>query len=180
MDHHRYRLFLGIPLSHEWQAYLASLEISTNDSIKHIPSRNYHVTIYFFGEVPKEMLDNLVELIQFSVKETSAFELRFKDLYLAPRPSRARMLWARFYKSSEFKRLSNQIDQLFQQIQPNQNNRKNPEPHITLARFKPGTLINYSALAKAPSAFKVVKLNLYQSELKQSGPVYSILNEFQL
>lgn len=132
------RLFLGLPLDAATQQALDQFRAQqpAAPGVRWTPAVNRHVTLYFFGEIAPEMQDNLVALLTLGLRDAQAFELAFDRYCLAPRPRAPRMIWARYHKHAQFRELVQHLHSLYQQIDPQQQMRKSPVPHITLARLR--------------------------------------------
>ena len=178
------RLFLGIPLPQKEILAIQTFRAPYQDlaGMRWVALQNLHITAYFFGNVAHEQIDNLISLIHLSLQHFPSFELLFSSYCFAPRPSNPRMIWAQYHKHEQFKKLVGNINQLYQQIQANQNNRKNPSPHITLARLK--NFQQHEAIDfeqnPLPQSLRVKELRLWQSRLSPSGAVYEVIKTFKV
>ncbi|MEZ4827481.1 MAG: RNA 2',3'-cyclic phosphodiesterase [Bacteroidia bacterium] len=176
------RLFLGIslppPMVSELETF--SRRLTSYAGIRLIPGENLHITVYFFGSVPEEQLENLISLISLGLKTTQSFELVFDRYCFAPQSTQPRMIWARFRKSDVFRDLVGQIHALYQQISPLQQ-RKSPVPHITLARLKDFSDTSELNLARQKlPALRVNELVLWESVLRPEGAYYTAIRRFSL
>ncbi|MEL6132457.1 MAG: 2'-5' RNA ligase family protein, partial [Bacteroidota bacterium] len=110
------RLFLGIPLSAETQAHLAALHVryAPNDNWKWVSPELYHITLYFFGEVPVERMPNMIALLQVALKDRILPPFVFDRYMYAPAGKEPRMLWARYRKQEAFKSLIQKLHELYQ------------------------------------------------------------------
>ncbi|MCB0844906.1 MAG: RNA 2',3'-cyclic phosphodiesterase [Bacteroidetes bacterium] len=179
-----HRLFLGVPLSNKITSPMIELGNSLNNlkGIRWIPEQNLHVTVFFFGNVKAEMIENLISLIQVGLKNIRPFQLEFDQYTLAPRPKDPRMIWARYKKEPAFKELVESMQVLYEQIAPRQQNRKSPIPHITLARLKhfdPDTKLDLQRHLP-PQILKVGEVVLWKSELRPEGADYRVVERFNL
>ena len=178
------RLFLGIPIPTQMAESIESFQISqpTQEGIKWVPKANWHITVYFFGGVAEEMLENLQSLLELAISEQSAFELDFDAYSWGPSSSSKRMIWARFIKTESFKLLVQRIHQLYVQIDPHKQMRKSPLPHITLARLKNLQFHNEIDLSHQiiDKKLSVDQLVLWKSELLPKGAEYKLIRRFWL
>lgn len=179
------RLFIGIPvhqhLQEDLQAF-AQKQVSTPD-IRWTLVNKLHITLYFFAEVPEEMLPNLVSLLQLAIQEAAPFSLEFDKFVLAPPGQKLpRMIWARYKKEAAFVALHHRIHQAFEKIQEPRQIRKSPIPHITLARLRGEAQQNTWQLQAYPRErfLQVKELVLWQSLLTPTGSIYKELKVFQL
>ncbi len=58
-----------------------------------VPPENFHLTVRFLGEVPKERLPELLEVGRKAAEETKSFALSFEILGGFPETKAARVLW---------------------------------------------------------------------------------------
>jgi len=132
------RLFIGIeiPDSLRQEIDVFRKKHEQLNGVKWVKLENLHITVSFFGKVPREMLPNLLEMIRVVLLETDPFELTIDGYALGPDSRNARMIWIKWKKNSQFKDLSQRIHRLYCQIDPSHQQRKSPVPHITIARFK--------------------------------------------
>ena len=178
------RLFLGVPVSasdceaiHKWRA-----KQTISKGIKWVKDGQLHLSVYFFGHVESEVIFNLIQLIMLGLKDYSVFELSLQGAVLAPRAKDPRMIWLRYDKHHQFRDLVNQIGKLYNQISPNQQFRKSPVPHVTLARLKRNAFwqeLDLDILGVEPE-FPIKQMILWESHLHPTGPVYQEIQRFDL
>ena len=178
------RMFIGIKPDEttrlrliEWGSAYAYLP-----EIRWVLPQNLHLSALFLGNVPEEQLDNLNELFRHGLSGEKAFQLSFDAIVSAPSGQKARMLWARYRKSSEFRSLVQKLQFFYEQIQSKQQNRLSPIPHITLARFNEPDHINSIQLPQRTTMpdFVVHELVLWSSRLSPEGPDYTEIQKFSL
>lgn len=178
------RLFLGIPIPGNFNAAFNEFIFPNRDiaGIRWTPETNWHITVYFFGGVEREMLANLEALLELGLKEARSYDLVFEKYDLGPSAKSPRMIWARFQKQEAFRAMVNRIHELYLQINPAQQMRKSPLPHVTLARIKDGgALQNIDwKVDFAEKNLSVKQLNLWESILGPSGAEYKLIRQFQL
>lgn len=175
------RLFLGIPAPAGIIPPIRELQDSLEGTsgIRWVKEENLHITVFFFGNVSEDLIPNLIEMIRITLKEFRPFELEFDQFYLAPKPSRPRMIWARYHKAEDFRLLVNRITDLYEQIQPQQQQRRSPTPHITVARLRGGPT-SATVETHHDVSIHVTDLILWSSDLQPSGAVYEPLARFSL
>ena len=177
------RLFLGIPLPafveqplRSWQEEQPRLP-----GIKWVKPEQWHLTVYFFGGVEAEMMDNLQSLIQLALKDQDAFQLTFQGWTTAPPRKEPRMLWARYQRHPEFDVMAAKLRELYQHIQPDLPSRFKPLPHVTLARLKTPELADEVCWPEQPLPnFQVKEVVLWESELTPEGPEYQVVRRYGL
>lgn len=150
--------------------------------IRWIRPQNLHLSALFLGNVPLEQLENLKELFGYGLRDVQSISLQFDAIVAAPLGQRPRMLWARYRKSDEFRLLVQKLQFFYEQIQPRQQNRLSPIPHITLARFNAPDSIADISLPQSLSlpTFTLFDLVLWSSDLQPDGPVYTEIQTFSL
>ncbi|MEM6346076.1 MAG: RNA 2',3'-cyclic phosphodiesterase [Bacteroidota bacterium] len=181
----QHRLFLGIPIPPEISQTLYDFQenMPFQSGINWVKPRNFHITVYFFGAVPTERLDNLQVMLAVGLRRFQAFELSFDRYVLAPKPSEARMIWARYRKAGVFRALVQFIHSLYTQIEPSVQARKSPIPHLTLARIKQKEKTPQGPWWDGPTPppkLSVNELVLWESTLFPEGPEYSVLRRYKL
>jgi len=177
------RLFIGVPIP---DLHFQKLE-AFQQAYQHLQGwrwtrpDTWHVTVYFFGPVPEEMLPNLKALIFLLLQKQESFSLTFDRYMGAPRPQDTRLIWARFEKHPRFKELVSRLHTGFLQIQPDIQMRKSPIPHITLARKKGKEveLDDFSSIPPLPE-LPVTELVLWESSLQEDGVIYEELERWSL
>ncbi|MEL6593080.1 MAG: RNA 2',3'-cyclic phosphodiesterase [Bacteroidota bacterium] len=178
------RLFLGIPVPVALRQVLHEFQQQLGDwpAIKWVPPVNFHITVYFFGGVPEERLENLQALLSLATQSISPFVLEYDRFVLAPKLDEARMIWARYHKTDAFREAVQSIHQLYEQIEPEQQVRKSPIPHITLARLR-RTLGQFelpSRTISPPQKLAVKELVLWESILEGESPEYRVIRRYPL
>lgn len=178
------RLFLGIPIPEEFNRGFDHFEQRNQilPDVRWVPRANRHITVYFFGGVKQEMLSNLEAMLEIALRGSNAYELVFEKYSYGPSPQSPRMLWGRFHKTEAFRLMVGRIHELFLQINPNQQIRKSPLPHVTLARLRAeGSLkdIHWEDVF-LEKKLSVKELYLWESTLSPSGAEYKLIRQFQL
>lgn len=172
------RLFFCVELTEEVKRALAELAQRLRASLgdgSWVPQENYHLTVRFLGEVEEAKLSALLELGRKVAQETAPFTLALEVLGGFPQVKAARVLWAGpRMESPEFQRLCQRVEEAVQALGfPRE--KKEPLPHVTLARFKtPRDLrpvLGRESL-RIP-AVRVESLTLMRSELRPEGAKYT-------
>jgi len=178
------RLFIGIPipslLNHDLTAFQqAQVDLP---AIPWTAEENRHITLYFFAEVPEEILENLDAMLTSVVKEFAPFELVFDQYIFAPPGKPARMIWARIRKMETFTLFHHRIHQLYEQIQTGLQRRKSPIPHITLARLK-DQIPDMKIVSEPPPEAPIIKVDhliLWESVSTHVGTKYVERKNYKL
>jgi 2'-5' RNA ligase len=131
------RIFLAIPLSEEIKSKVLQVN-SVNRNVQKIvwmKPENLHITIYFIGQVPRDINETIIEKISAVLKQQSSLKIKFEQFCPAP-SEKPRMIWAKFHRDKDFTALSNKIHTQIKEFIPNNAfYYDDPIPHITLARF---------------------------------------------
>jgi RNA 2',3'-cyclic 3'-phosphodiesterase len=173
------RLFIGIPLP---EIFVKELSAFKNENqfvsgLRWVPERNLHITLCFIGDKEEHLIPEIEKQIETVIRNISSFTLDFENFQFGPFPKKAYMLWATFRNNEFF----NNISSIFEKEILNNNNPRKPKSHITLARFK---RINKEEVnLDFPieiNEVNVTEIYLYESELKESGAEYNVINKFKL
>lgn len=141
------RIFIAIPPPQEviiFQEKLRNINLHLK-KIKWMRSNNIHLTIYFIGNINRENLKNVSEIIHLVIEKQTPFTLSFHELCFAP-SKKPRMIWAKYHKHDSFSSFSANIHHALTKLIPNNKfYYNNPIPHITLARFH--SMKNYTDIS---------------------------------
>jgi len=146
-----------------------------------VPPENFHLTVRFLGEVPEERLPKLLEVGRKVAVETTPFALALAVLGGFPEAKAARVLWmGPRGESPEFSELCRRVEGAVRALGfPPE--KKEPVPHVTLARFKaPRDLrpLLSRGLPAVPEA-RMEALTLMRSELRPEGAKYTPLSRWE-
>ncbi|MCX7843803.1 MAG: RNA 2',3'-cyclic phosphodiesterase [Candidatus Bipolaricaulota bacterium] len=174
------RLFFCVELGEEVRAALAEVARQCRAALGNgtwVPAENYHLTVRFLGEVPEARLPALLELGRSAAAGTTPFAVALEALGGFPQPQAARVLWVGPRTDPpEFQRLCRRVEEAVRALGfPPE--RKEPVPHVTLARFKsPKDLRPLLARVRpaVPEAH-IAGLTLMRSELRPEGAKYTPL-----
>lgn len=170
------RLFLAIPLPKDLASKLADYQgkLNLKDHGRFIPRRNFHVTVFFLGELPQGRLSELKKKVKEAANNLSSFELSFEKVESRP----PKMIWARFAISPEWQKFWQAISKVAKGF-AEKVERNRQIPHVTLARVKSfprGLKLSKLALKN----LKVNAFELWQSHLGDKGAFYKSLEKFPL
>ena len=189
------RLFLAISLPEKVKARLATLQKELAQSqadVRWVRPEGMHLTLKFFGNVPKEMIDPLSKVIQSVIQEQhpGVIHLGLKGLGTFPgRQKSPRVIWVGLEGDlSPLARLQRALEEAFVKLgfEPE---KRAFMPHITLGRVKSSKRVERlrQILSRhedetffTPEAIEIKELVLYQSILKPTGAVYIPLRKFSL
>lgn len=178
------RLFFCVELEEKVREALAEISRLCRGVLGNgswVPPENFHLTVRFLGEVPKERLPELLEVGRKAAEETKSFALSFEILGGFPETKAARVLWVGpKVESPEFAELCRRVEGAVRALGfPPE--KKEPVPHVTLARFKaPRDLrpLLSRSFPAVPEA-RVEALTLMRSELRPEGAKYTPLSRWK-
>jgi 2'-5' RNA ligase len=179
------RLFLAIELPDEVKKQIAESLIDLQEEypqFRWVTANNYHITIYFFGEVcdlkkiekmKKNITDLLYDQESFHLYSTNA------DLFIHDKI----VVYLNFRRE---KKLENLAEKISERFGSRPGNHKKFVPHLTLARCRIPSKQQYFVLKKRLGKIKidvefpVDKVYLYESTNVGDKPVYNKIAEFPL
>ena len=175
------RLFLAIELSDKIKKEIDDqlLEIKkAYPQFQWVPSDNYHITVYFFGEIsdPKKIINKLEQVLYD--KELFYFYSTSVDLFIHHKIT----IHLNFRREKKIEKINDSIKETFKISE----NSARFIPHLTLARYKIPSKQQYFVLKKKLAkvivdvSFKINKLVLFKSILDGSQSVYKKIHTFKL
>lgn len=177
-----HRLFIAIPLSDEYISFLNSFR-GANKNIKNVrwtKSENLHLTLCFIGHVDESKIEEIISVIVDLSHSTNSFRLDFKENRYAPKKSHPTMIWAEFRQNNDFANLYHSLHENLATYLIKKENRKDPIPHITLARLKGFSKEPLVQNEKLPAILTVNKIELWESRLRPTGSEYISIKSFAL
>lgn len=178
------RLFVAINISdHTKDVLSANQDRSVNKDVKWTKPENFHFTINFLGVTDINDLLKIADTLREIAGQAQEFDLEYKELAFAP-PNKTKptMIWAVFNSNDFFDELVENInEEMLKILSTYSSGRKEQTPHITLARFKGADVPKSIQLVKSKKGLKsihVSSIELMESELNSSGPIYTILESF--
>jgi 2'-5' RNA ligase len=146
-----------------------------------VTAENIHLTLKFLGNVPAERVTAIAQAMEYAAHGQPAFPLRARSLGCFPHASRPRVLWIGLDDPSQalgslYERLTTACIPLGFPAED-----RPFHPHLTLARVQnigrsnglQPILNRYQN--RDFGEFLVTHINLYQSQFKRGGSVYTIL-----
>ncbi len=180
------RLFIAaeIPSSSFEKIFEIRNEIfKNNNSVRWEPLNKLHLTLKFLGDTPAELIDSIENSLDEIARKSEPIRAFFTEIGLFYKNKKPAILWLGLKESENLTNLAENIDNACVKLGFQKEKRKFT-PHITLARLKGKenfSLINNFVNQKLPvEKFAITKINLFKSELRPSGSVYTILKSFNL
>lgn len=152
-----------------------------------VPSRLWHLTLAFYGEVAGREVDDLAEQLALCASQTPAMALQTTGCGVFPRPMRPRVFWVGVGDSAQerpLKRLAHCCRRTgHATVRQHQAGSTSFRAHITIARstgaVKPFDPERMKLLVPVPEMeWQALRLTLVQSILRPQGPEYRQLESF--
>ncbi len=183
------RTFIAIDLDKEIKEALSALIDKLkkrSQNIRWVRREAMHLTLKFLGEISKERVPEIENILGKVVKNYQPFFLKIKGTgYFPPKKKNPRVLWTGVEADEVLTSLQKDLEKELQEIGFPEEKREF-HPHLTLGRVKVPSSIQevMRELEKhQESAFgemTVHKITFFQSILKPSGAEYNPLSEHQL
>lgn len=172
------RVFLGIPLSKELQAKVATWQTAhQNLPVRWVLDKNIHITLVPPWE--ESDFDGTLEKLELIKNEFKKFTVQFDWIGLGPSLFDPRLIWAYGKAPIEINKLA-KTSYLALGLQPPE---REFRLHATLARFSREDFVKFSdKKIHEPANWKmnVEKITLFESHLGPSGADYTSLGEIKL
>jgi 2'-5' RNA ligase len=160
------------------------LKRNIRGSISWVRPEGIHLTLKFFGNIGREDLPSIAEIVTVHAAATPPLNLHVQGLGVFPGPRRPRVLWIGMGGDTErLIALQKTIDQGLEAC----GFRKEERPfqaHLTLARIKsPQGLAGIERMlaergSEVAGAFEARSLTLFKSDLTPKGAIYTVLGNF--
>ena len=154
--------------------------------IKWVRIENYHLTLFFFGEIPVQLIPDIQQILRSTLENSSVFSLALTGPGIFKKGKEPRVLWLGIKATDQLFVLKKKIDNAVVSLGfiPDE---KPFRPHLTLGRFMQQqevssileNVLNEPQLAK-PIGYDVSKLILFESKLFPEGPQYLPIDIFPL
>lgn len=152
---------------------------TADPNLRWVKRDNWHLTLAFFGDVPDERVEPLIDALA-GVRPTP-FEVVLDGAGAFPDPASARVLYAAVSTGSdELTALSRRVRTAADRVAVPSDNAKH-RPHLTLARTRrPTEVTRWLRIVDAfpPTRFEVAGFDLIASQLHPSGPAYRVVQHF--
>ncbi len=178
------RLFVALKVPDEIKKEIINhcKSIAENQALRWETEEKIHLTLKFIGEVSEEILQNIVNELDF-VKNYSSFNCTISKFGFFFRDNQAKILWCDLETDDSIISLVDEINIKLQKFGISIEKRKF-KGHLTLLRIKNSVDEKFIQRFKE-SKFDPVKFNsneimLIQSVLKPSGSEYKVLKIYEL
>jgi 2'-5' RNA ligase len=142
-----------------------------------------HLTMKFLGEIDEEQLKKLQSAVEAGARQIAPFKLQIAGTGVFPSPKQARVLWLGVKGDTGNLQLLNEILENECEKQGFEKEERKFKAHLTVARLKERSAELVEAHLNSnfePVEFDVSEVVIYQSELKPTGSIYSIISKHKL
>ncbi|QVL30194.1 RNA 2',3'-cyclic phosphodiesterase [Telmatocola sphagniphila] len=194
----RLRTFIAVELSERIRSACLDLQLSLTlpgAPVKWVSEDNFHITLLFLGEVNELDLVAICRSTQKSLAKQKSFQITVGGLGCFPTPRRPKVLWAGVSEGQEqLAKLHAKLEAPLMEIGCYRREERNYTPHLTLGRIEPveaeteapritgekAEEISWPQIIRDHEEWKagycdVNEVLVMTSELRRSGPVYSVV-----
>jgi len=156
-----------------------------NDKINWVVPQNLHITLKFFGETENDKIHDIISVLSETAKRHTGFSFYLKDVGIFGSHYKPKVIWFGVDGMGELKALANDVLDSLEDL-GFERDRQNFVPHLTIGRIK--YTDNKELFRKTIERYKSVNIQkqtidryyLIESILSSHGPVYKVLESFQL
>jgi 2'-5' RNA ligase len=149
------------------------------DGLKLSPAENLHVTLKFLGDVDDAQQDDVIAAIRLALEGAAPFPIDIHELVYLPDPHKARTVAAAVEGPPMLGLLNEKLEDAMELAGFPREGRAF-RPHITLGRFKHPPHRGVPRIELPATGCLIDRLTLMASDLRPTGPIYTILAEFPL
>ncbi len=159
---------------------------STRADVRWVNPEKIHLTLKFFGNIEESRIEPIFKSIEEPIRNTLPFSLEVRGVGAFPHLRNPRVIWMGLVDGREVlvsfqKQIETQLEKIG--FQPED---RPFHPHLTLGRMKSSRgkeeLVGRMERHKEEEFgdFQVERVILFKSDLKPSGPIYTLLKEIKL
>jgi 2'-5' RNA ligase len=154
----------------------------TGANLKLVNLDNIHLTLKFLGNTSEALVPKIKEIMEEGARNIAPFELELIGVGAFPNMNRIQVVWVGTRCGEGLVDLAAYLEDELHQLGFKKEKRKF-SPHITLARVKSArNLDSLRGVLKehAEERFgvqRIDRIRLKRSELRPSGPIYSVVEE---
>lgn len=143
-----------------------------------------HITLRFLGDIDEGMLPDLASAMSGGTEEHERFVVRMTGIGVFPDRRRPRIVWVGLADDRPLAAMVSALDRQLERL-GYETERRPWRAHATLARIRGRPPSAFSSLleehrSREFGSLKVEQINLMQSELRPTGPRYSVLSTAEL
>lgn len=182
------RTFIAIKIQLEKQKQEILFDIQQqlkDEKIKWVDFWNMHITLFFLGDTEEDTIPDISNEIRAQLERIKPFQLKLNGIGVFRSLRDPKVIWIGIKESGSLKVLKKKIDDV---VVPFGFliDKRDYKPHLTLGRVK--LLKNKSNLKKVLDSYEnydfgkmdVEQVIFYESKLTPKGPVYKVMNQFNL
>lgn len=183
------RLFFAVPVPANLRKKYAALnrELAKHGGkVKWVEEENFHMTLKFLGGTPPEKVEKIIDAAKKTLQGHTPIHVNMKGLGAFPDTIRPRVYWTGLSKGAEeIARVAKAIDKAMRKLGYKKEKRKF-SAHMTLGRVKGRAgFEKLSAQVEKMQDyeggdFTLNEVHLIKSETTQKGPIYTVLERFEL
>jgi 2'-5' RNA ligase len=159
---------------------------STRADVRWVNPEKIHLTLKFFKNIEESRIEPIFKSIEEPIRSTLPFSLEVRGVGAFPHLRNPRVIWMGLVDGREVlvsfqKQIETQLEKIG--FQPED---RPFHPHLTLGRMKSSRgkeeLVGRMERHKEEEFgdFQVERVILFKSDLKPSGPIYTLLKEIKL
>ena len=182
------RIFIAIEIPQNIRVKIAEItdylqSKTPPTAVKWVDSENLHLTIKFIGETKQEKIEEITKVLSQSLAHQAPFSLEIGGLGMYPNNTNPRVIWLGVTGGEPLIAMHNILDQNLARLGIQREGRPF-SPHLTIARLRRNTdAASSKTIGRTLSQFRVDSLGLFnidrvqlfQSVLTPSGPIYTTL-----
>jgi 2'-5' RNA ligase len=146
-----------------------------------VKPESIHITLKFFGDVPPEKLNPLLDVLRAIQLEKFSIDTDRLNYFTSPN-GRPRVVFLSFKKSKELSKLHESIEEA---LKPLGFTKTDFKCHATVFRVKflkdKYRLIEIlKHVQVSPLKLEIQSMDLFESQLLENGPVHTLVERFEL
>jgi len=183
------RSFLAIEIPRTIQKKIEAIQEDLKSSradVRWMSPEKIHLTLKFFGNIDESTIDPIVKSIEGPLRTTFPFSLKVQGVGAFPHLKNPRVIWMGLVDEKEIlTSFQRQLERELEKIGFKREERAF-RPHLTLGRVKSskgreeltGRMERHRE--EGFGDFEVERIVFFKSDLKPSGPIYTVLREMRL
>ncbi len=182
------RLFIAIPICPKALLLSKRAFLMSNlqeERINWVKEENFHLTLKFIGKTASKQIPEIIKTLYQCALKIEAFPMQLNRIGIFGSHYHARVVWAGISENTQLNKLQKCLVQDLEKI-GFPSDRQNFVPHFTLGRIKDIKHKDHfkNVMDKLEKDFieeaKVNEFVLYESILTSEGPIYKVIQHFEL
>jgi len=182
------RAFIAIEIPEEIKTQIGSqtagLRQMVGRSVRWVSLENIHLTLKFLGDISPANIEFLTQALKTEVSQYLSFEINMDHLGAFPNLRRPRVIWIGLDAPADLARLHHSLETAAARLGYASDD-KPFSPHLTIGRIRDRLSAQEAQSLREAlentkigslGKFVVKSVNLFQSELKPAGPVYTCIS----